>query len=327
MPDGTMVYPVQRIAEKTKEMKKEEEKTQKYWQKHLNDKDVQAAIQLNDVRMNVRKGLNIDDEHYALDGVVYLGKGEPVVRELPGYGLIALVEGAEPQLVLGKDAVPSQVVYSTKLPPSGEPLGMMNTATTDKMVTTAFRAARTFKCRGADGVDYGISDRGLELLMLRPGALEATFIKVDVPDGTRFGCGESTAVMPLPFQVDRIFADVLTVRNGEVEGARAAMTSGTHTDEYNKTASPAIVPGAIVVAWLAEGYVQAVVSTNWGTQFAAPQLLGESTQDSKVVGVRAVGHGTRLFVVIAREKCAGAACVTQFEVLVSDDQAKSWHST
>jgi len=46
-----------------------------------------------------------------------------------------------------------------------------------------------------------------------------------------------------------------------------------------------------------------------------------------VVGVRAVGHGTRIFVAIAREKCLGASCTTQFEVLVSDDQAKSWHST
>ena len=288
LPGGTLAYPVQKVAEKTPAMKKEEEKTQKYWQKHLDDKDVQAALQLNDVRGTVRKALNVDDDHYALDGVAYVapGQAEPVIRELPGYGLVAMVEGPEAQLVLGKDALPSQVLFSTKLPPPEEPLGMMATATTEKMVTTAFRASRSFKCRGSDGLDYGVSDRGLQLLMIRPGSIEATFMKVDVPDSTRFGCGEAVAVMPLPFQPDRIFADVLTIRGGEVEGARAAMTSGTHTDEYNRTVSPAIVQGAIVVAWVAEGYVEAVVSRNWGTEFAAPTLLGEATSSSKLTGMR-----------------------------------------
>jgi hypothetical protein len=326
LPGGTLAYPVQKVAEKTAAMKKEEEKTQKYWQKHLNDKDVQAALQLNDVRKTVREGLKLDEEHYALDGVAYVapGKTEPVIRELSGYGLVALVEGPEPQLVLGKDALPSQVLFSTRLPPPEEPLGMMSTATTDKMVTTAFRASRSFKCRGADGVDYGVSDRGLQLLMLRPGSIETTFMKVDVPDPTRFGCGEGVAVMPLPFQPDRIFADVLTIKGGEVEGARAAMTSGTHTEEYNRTVSPAIVEGAIVVAWVAEGYVPAVVSKNWGTEFGAPTLLGEASPGAKISGIRLMGMGGRLVAVLARETCSSKDCTTSFEFLRSDDQAKSW---
>ncbi|MBI5538095.1 MAG: hypothetical protein HY898_35565 [Deltaproteobacteria bacterium] len=328
LPGGGLAYPVQRIAEKTAAQKKEQEKTEKYWQKHLNDKEVQAAIQLNDVRMGVRKAAGIDDDHFAMDGVAYVmpGKAEPTVRELPGYGLLSLVGGPEAQILLGKDALPAQVLYSTKLPPPEEPLGMMATATTEKMVTSVFRAARTFKCRGADGIDYGVSDRGLQLILMRPGSLEVTFMKVDVPDGTFVGCGEATAVVPLPFQPDRIFSNVLTIRGGEVEGAKIAMTSGTHIEEFNRTVATAVIQGAIVIAWVAEGYVQVVVSKNWGTEFAAPTLLGEALPDgSKISGVRVIGSGTRLFAVLAREKCAGNSCTTTFEMLVSDDQAKSWH--
>ena len=329
LPNGLFAYPVQKIVEKTDQQKKDEEKERKAWDKNLGDKDVQAAIQLNDARIQLRKAIGADEDRLLLDGVAYAAAGREVtVRELPGYGLLSIVPGADPQLLLGKDALPAHVLFSTRILPPEEPLGMMNTATSEKMVATAFRASPKFFCAGADGAQYGITDRGLNLVTVRPASLEIAFLKVDVPEECYVGCGEGAAVITLPFQTDRIFTTALTVRGGEVEGAKVATTSGTHVDEYNRTSATAVVPGAVVVAWIAEGYAMYVVSKNWGTEFGAPNMIGEAKADgSRISGVKLVGLGSRLLAVIAREICqdgAGKSCATSFEALVSDDAAKTW---
>jgi len=331
LPNGLFAYPVQKIVEKTKDQKKEEEKQRKAWEKDLGSKDVQAAIQLNDARIQFRKSLGADEEHLLLDGVAYAAAGREVsVRELPGYGLLSIVPAADAQMLLGKDALPSQVLLSSRILPPEEPLGMMNTATSEKMVSSVFRAAPRFMCSGGDGAQYGISDRGLQLVIVRPTGLETTFLKVDVNEDCYVGCGENSAIITLPFQPDRIFTTALTVRNNEVEGAKVAATSGTHPDEYNKTAATAVVPGAVMVAWVAEGYVQYVLSKNWGTEFGAPNVLGEAMADgSKISGVKLVGLGSRLLALISRETCKdkdSKSCNTAIEALVSDDAGKSFKS-
>lgn len=329
LPNGLFAFPVQKIVEKTKDQKKEEEKQRKAWDKDLGNKDVQAAIQLNDARIQLRKSLGADEDHLLLDGIAYAGAGREVsVRELSGYGLLSVVPAAEAQMLLGKDALPTQVLLSAKILPPEEPLGMMNTATSEKMVSSVFRAAPRFFCSGSDGAQYGVSDRGLQLVIVRPTGLETTFLKVDVNEDCFMGCGEGSAIITLPFQPDRIFTTALTVRNNEVEGAKVAATSGTHVDEYNKTAATAVVPGAVVVAWVAEGYVQYVVSKNWGTEFQAPNVLGEALADgSKISGVKLVGLGNRLLAIVSRETCKdkdSKTCITSFEALVSEDAAKSF---
>lgn len=328
--DGILAYPVMKIVEKSAKQKKEEEKLRKYWQKHLDDKTVQADMALEDTRFRARQALGIDEEHLIIDGVSYVipGKTEASVRELEGYGLIALVGSPEPMMVLGKDALPAMVLYSAPVPGPDDPIGAMATATSERAILSAFRGPLGYRCNSSDGWMYGISDRGLQLVGVRPGVIELTFLKADVPEQSHIGCGESTMVAVLPITPDRIFGPVFTVRGGEVEGSKAATTSGTYLEEYNRTTAAGLVAAAIAVAWVSEGYVQVVVSRNWGTDFGAPELVAESTLDGSLIsGVRVLGVGTRIFMALARETCSSpGACNTTFEALVSDDNAHSWHA-
>jgi hypothetical protein len=140
------------------------------------------------------------------------------------------------------------------------------------------------------------------------------------------GCGENGAFLSLPMQVDSIFPRILTVRGGEIEGGKISATSGTVPQQYTSTVAVGVTGGAIVAVWVASGYVQGAVSRNGGSEFSAPVQLGEATTDgSTLTGVRLATLGSRLMLVMTRERCnAAGSCTTSFESLTSDDGAKSW---
>ena len=282
---------------------------------------------LAEARIRAQAAAGIDQDHQPVDAIRYVAVGKPEigVRELRGYGLAALVAGPDPMMLLGKDFLPSQVLYSGLVPAPDEPMGMLSTATSDKPELSAFGGPAWYRCISADGWTYGITDRHVQQVGLRPGVLELTFLRVDVPDGSHLGCGEATTVIAIPLSPDRIYAPIFTVRGGEIEGSTVSTTSGMHRDEYSATVATAVGKAAIVVAWVSEGYVLGAVSRNWGTKFEAPSLLAEAGQDgSRISAVKLMGIGNRLVAAFARETCQ-PQCTTQFELLVSEDDAKSWH--
>jgi hypothetical protein len=129
----------------------------------------------------------------------------------------------------------------------------------------------------------------------------------------------------LPFRKDRIFANLLTVRGGEIEGAKIHTTAGTDIDSYNATASTSAAEGAVVIGWVARGYGLYTVNIKSDHEFVAPRIIAEAgTDGSKISGLHFAGMGTRMFAVVARESCEGQGCRTTFEIVVSEDAARTW---
>ncbi len=330
LADDLLAYPVRRIADKPDKQKRAEAKQRKEWEKKLDDKEVQAAIILDNARADTHKALGIGEDHVAIDGIAYVRPGQQgvLVKELAGYGLGGLIAGAEPLMLLGQGEIPTTELLLTTVPPVDQPLGQMASAKLGKPLRPALRASAWFRCLGSDGTHFAMTEHGAQLLGMRNGILEIVPMTAEAADTSHMGCGEATAVMALPFKVDTIFTHVLTVRGGEIEGAKVATTSGTKVDEYNATVAVGVVGGGIIVGWVAEGYVLYAASKNWGTEFGAPRVLAEATVDgSRISGLRIVGVGNRLTAVLAREACPPqGACTTTFETLVSDDAGVNWQS-
>jgi hypothetical protein len=55
-------------------------------------------------------------------------------------------------------------------------------------------------------------------------------------------------------------------------------------------------------------------------------LAEARTDGSKISGVYLASMGTRVVAIMARETCNGNACTTAFELLVSEDAAKTWRA-
>ena len=328
LANGVKVFPVWRIGEKTKDEKKEEEKRKKEWEENFIDKAVQAEMVLEKSRVDQRTALGIDEDHKRIDGVAYVNAGgsEVTVTELEGWGLGAIVPGEAPKLLIGEQEIPSMKMALAEVPSPGQPLGMTVPAAVMKPVNPAFRGSPWYRCVASDGNTYGTTDQGSLLIGMRTGTLDLVMMTALADSGSHMGCGQTTAIVALPYKKDRIFTEVLTVRLGELEGAKVAATSGTSREGYNQTNASAVVPGAIVVAWVAQGFVMYARSENWGTQFLAPEFLSEAGEDgSRITGVHLVGMDARMVATVARETCAGEdKCVTTFEVLLSDDAAKTW---
>lgn len=328
LPDGVLAFPVTKVVEKTAAQKRAEESQRKRWEKDYSDPQVQAEMVLDAARSEARKAQGLDDDHVRVDGIAYAvpGQDQVQVRELEGWGLGALVAGNEPMMLLAKGGLPALEFGLTPVPAPGADLGSIATAVANKPATPAYRGPGWYRCSASDGVHYGLTHSGTQLLGMRPGSLEIVAMTAQASERSHVGCGQQSAIVALPFEKDRIFASVLTIRGGEIEGARVATTAGTHVPEYNSTVTTGVVPGAVVVAWVTEGYVQYAVSNNWGTEFRAPGLLAEAgTDGSKLTGVRLVGLGDRLAALLTRESCSQPnQCTTSFELLVSDDAAKSW---
>jgi hypothetical protein len=327
---GVKVFPVWRIGEKTDDEKKEEKKRKKEWEENYIDKAVQAELVLEKSRADQRATLGIDEDHQRIDGVAYVNAGgtEVTVLELEGWGLGAIVPAVEPKLLIGEAEIPSMKMALAEVPAPGQPLGLTIPAASMKPVNPALRGSSWYRCAASDGNTYGTTDQGTLLIGIRTGTLDLVSMTALADSGSHMGCGQSTAIVALPFKKDRIFTEVLTIRLGELEGSKVAATSGTSRDGYNRTNASAVVPGAIVVAWVAQGFVMYSRSENWGTQFLAPEFLSEAGEDgSHVTGVHLVGMGERMVATFARETCAGEdKCTTTFEVLLSDDAAKTWRA-
>jgi hypothetical protein len=329
LANGVAAMPVWRVGEVSKEKKKAIEDQRKQWEKNFADPATQVEMMLKASRDKARESLGLDEDHERVDGILYSSLSGSVreiqVRELPDYGLGGLIGGSSPQMLVGKGGIPALDVMLGPVPAPGEELGVLVPARAPKPANPAFRGPTWFGCIAADGTTYGLTEGGTILMAMKPGMLELVQMTALADEGSHVGCGMGAAIIALPFLKDRIFASVLTIRLGEIEGAKVASTAGTHIDEYNKTVSTGVVPGAVSVAWVAEGFVLAVTSTNWGTEFRAPVMLAEAGDDGSVIsGVRLIGMDKRMVAVFAREKCNGNDCTTSFETLVSEDATQTW---
>ncbi len=323
---GVKAFPVWRIVEKTDDEKKAEKKEREEWDKNFADKDVQALITLAEQRRAARAALGIDDDHKRMDGIAYVvGDKEVSVLELPGYGLAGLVPGAEPMALVGEGSLPAQKMASFTVPPVGEPIGMTAVAVVVKPVEPALRGSPWFRCLSSDGTYWGTTTTGSFLIGMQPGSLQLVQMTALADEGSHIGCGPNVATVALPFMKDRIFANVLTVRGGEIEGAKIHTTAGTDIDTYNRTSSTGAATGAVVLGWVARGYALYTVNIKTDNEFMAPRFLAEvGTDGSTISGVHFVGVDKRMIGVVAREACAGTSCTTSFEIVVSDDDARTW---
>ncbi len=325
---GFAAMPVWHVGEVSKEKKKEAEKQRKEWEKNFADPAIQVEMMLKASRDKAREALGLDEDHERVDGIAYVplaSGGEVQVKELADYGLGGLIAGNSPQMLLGKGGIPALDLALGAIPAVGEDMGVLVPARAPKPATPGFRAPTWFGCVAADGETFGLTESGTILIGMKPGMLDLVQMTALADEGSHVGCGMGAAIIALPFLKDRIFASVLTVRLDEIEGAKVASTAGTHIDEYNKTVATGVVPGAVGVAWVAEGFVMEVTSTNWGTEFRAPNMLAEAGDDGSVIsGVRLIGVDKRMIAIFTREKCGGNDCTTSFETLVSDDATKSW---
>ena len=340
-----VAFPVWRIAEKSNDEKEAEKKERKEWDENFADKDVQALITLSEQRRLAREALGIDDDHKRLDGIAYVSAGSPNVLELwktgiataegsaasgvlelPGYGLGGLVPGAQPLVLVGEGGLPAHHMNTFALPPPGEPVGMLAPAAVAKPIDPGLRGSPWLRCISSDDTYWGTTAIGSFLIGMQSGALQLVQMAAYADEGSHMGCGPNVATVTLPFAKDRIFANLLTMRGGETEGAKIPTTSGTTVDMFNLTASSAATTGAVVVGWVARGYAIYTVNLKTDNDFMAPRYLAEvDTGGSEISGLRFVGMGQRMVGVVAREACAvGSGCVTSFEVLVSDDDARSW---
>lgn len=327
LADGWKAHSVWRIVEKTDDEKKAEKKEREEWDKNFADKDVQALITLAEQRRLARAALGIDDDHKRVDGIAYVQEGkEPTVLELPGFGLAGLVAASEPMALLGDGSLPAQKLGLVSIPMPGEPLGPIAEAGSVKPLEPALRGSPWYRCVSSDGTHWGTTTTGSFMIAMRPGALEMIPMTAFADEGSHVGCGPAVATVALPFQKDRIFANLLTVRGGEIEGAKIHTTAGTDIASYNATASTSAAEGAVVIGWVARGYGLYTVNIKSDHEFVAPRILAEAgTDGSKVSGLHFAGVGPRMFAVIARESCEGqGACKTTFEIVVSEDAARTW---
>lgn len=329
LANNVAAMPIWHVGEVSKEKKKAIEDQRKEWEKNFADPAIQVEMMLKASREKAREALGLDEDHERVDGIAYVSlKGnvrEMQYRELKDDGLGGLIAGSNPQMLLGKGGIPALDVMLGAIPAPGEELGVMVPARAPKPANPAFRAPTWFGCVAPDGTTYGLTEGGTILMAMKPGMLELVQMTALADEGSHVGCGMGASIIALPFLKDRIFASVLTIRLGEIEGAKVASTAGTHIDEYNKTVSTGVVPGAVGVAWVAEGFVLAVTSANWGTEFRAPAMLAEAGADGSVIsGVRLIGMDQRMLAVFTREKCTGDVCTTSFEALVSEDAMQTW---
>jgi len=326
LANDVKAFPVWRIAEKSKDEIKAEQKERKEWEENYADKDVQALLTLAEQRRLGREAVGVDDEHKRVDGIAYAdGTGEPTVLELPGFGLGGLVPGAEPMAVVGTGGLPAHQISTFAIPAVGEPMGIMTQAEVTKPVEPSVQRSAWFRCMASDGTYWVTTATGSFLIGMQPGVLQLLWLEAYADDGSHIGCGPSVATVALPFAKDRIFANLLTVRGSVTEGAKITTTAGTTVDGYNATSSTAATSGAVVIGWVARGYAIYSVNLKTDNDFMAPQFLGEAhTDGSYVSGLRFVGMGQRMLGVVARESCDGENCTTAFELLVSDDNARSW---
>ena len=329
LANGLAAMPVWHVGEVSKKKKKALEKEHKEWEKNFGDPAIQLEMMLRASRDKAREALGLDGDHERVDGLMYVtlggGAKEVQVKELADYGIGGLIAGSSPQVLLGKGGIPALEVALGAIPAPGTELGAAVPAKAPKPANPAFRAPTWFGCVGADGTTYGLTEGGTILMGMKPGMLEVVQMTALADDGSHVGCGAGAAIIALPFQKDRIFASVLTIRLGEIEGAKVASTAGTRLEEYNRTVSAGVIPGTVEVAWVADGFLLGVTSKNWGTEFRAPEMLAMAGDDgSRISGVRLIGMDKRFVAVFTRESCSGAECTTSFEMLVSDDEAKTW---
>jgi len=327
LSQGTVAFPVWRIVEKTNEEKKAEKKEREEWEKNFADKDVQALITLAEQRRVARAALGIDDDHKREDGIAYAVANQPVtVLSLSGYGLAGLVPGAEPMALVGEGSLPAQKMASFSIPPPGEPIGMMASSVV-KPVEPALRGSPWFRCVGSDGVYWGTTTTGSFLIGMQPNFLQLVQMTALADEGSHIGCGPGVATVALPFLKDRIFANLLTIRGGELEGGKIHTTAGTDIALYNQTAATSAATGAVVLGWVARGYALYTINNKTDNEFVAPRFLAEvGTDGSTISGLAFVGVGKRMVGMVARESCPDAShCSTSFEILVSDDDARTWN--
>lgn len=328
LANGVKAFPVWRIVEKTDDEKKAEKKEREEWEKNYADKEVQALLILAEQRRKKRAALGIDDDHKRLDGIAYATAGgkEVTTLELPGFGLGGLVPGEEPMALLGEGSFPAQKLATMTIPAPGQPLGMMATAASVKPVEPALRGSPWYRCVGSDGTYWGTTTTGNFLLGMRPGTLDVVQMTALADEGSHMGCGANAATVALPFKKDRIFSNLLTIRGGEIEGAKIATTAGSDREMYNDSASTSVTPGAVVVGWVARGYAIYTVNIKTDNDFMAPTFLAEAGADgSKISGVHFTGMGNRMVGFVSRETCANEGqCKTTFEILISEDNARTW---
>ena len=294
LANDVKAFPVWRIIEKTDEEKKAEKKEREEWEENYADKAVQALITLAEQRRKARVALGIDEDHKRLDGIAYATAGgkEVTVLELPGYGLAGLVHGPEPVALLSEGSLPAQKLGTVVIPPAGEPMGMMATAGSLKPVDPALRGSPWYRCVANDGSRWGTTQTGNFLMGMRPGTLDLVQMTALADEGSHMGCGSNAATVALPFKKDRIFSNLLTVRAGELEGAKIATTAGTDRKTYNMTASTSVSDGAVVLGWVARGYGIYVVNNKTDNDYHGASVPGRSgygwLQD---LGTPLRGHG------------------------------------
>ncbi len=328
LDNGYIAFPVWRIAEKTDEEKKEEEEEREEWEDNYADKAVQALITLAEQRRKRRVELGIDEDHKRVDGIAYVTPGgkEVTVRELEGHGLAGLVHGPKPLALLSEGPLPAQKLATTPIPPPGQPLGWMAKAGALKHVDPALRSSPWYRCVSSDGTRWGTTKTGSFLLGMRPATLDLVRMTALADEGSHMGCGANAATVALPFKKNRIFSNLLTIRAGEIEGAKIATTAGTDRPTYNRTVSTSVSKGAVVIGWIARGYAVYTVNNKTDNDFMAPKYLAEAgVAGSQITGLHFVGTGKEMVAVVARESCSGEGkCQTAFEIVVSKDKARTW---
>jgi len=327
LANGEKAFPVWRTVEKSSDEKRAEKKERAEWNKNLADKDVQTLLTLAEERRLAREALAIDDDHKRLDGIAYaVGTGEMNVLELPDYGLGGLISGAEPMALVGVAGLPAYEMVSFAIPRAGEPVGRTTRAVVAKPIDPAPRGSPSFRCMSSDGTSWFTTATRSFLIGMQPDMLQLVQMAVAADDGTHLGCGPDVVTVALPFAKDRIFADLITIRGGETEGGRVPATAGTTVDMYNATSSTSVSSGATVIGWAARGYAIYSVNLQNDNTFMAPNFLAEpDTEGSSVAGLQFVGMGKRMVGFVAREACANeGSCTTSFEMVVSDDDARSW---
>lgn len=329
LADDWKAFSVWRIVEKTPEDKKEEKKQREEWNKNFADKEVQALVTLAEQRRLAHAALGIDDDHKRLDGIAYVKQGaQASVLELPGFGVAGLVADVEPMVLVGEQEIPAQKLGLGTIPPPGEPLGPMAEGGSLKPLEPRINGSPWHRCISSDHTHWVTTTTGNFLIAMRPGSLEVVPMAALADDTSHLGCGEAVATVALELKKDNIFGNLLTIRGQETEGAKIHITAGTSVAEYNTTASSAAASNGTVIGWIARGYAFYAVNFNSDHEFGAPLILGyASTNGSKISGVHFVGQGTKLFAALARQACQNeTTCTTSFELLVSEDGAKTWKS-
>ena len=324
---GWKAFSVWRLAEKTDDEKANEKKQREEWNKNPADKEVQALITLHEQKRLARVALGIDEDHKRVDGIAYVKPGaQPHVLDVDPLGIAGLIAGTEPMALVADQGIPTHKVAVAAIRGPGQPLGPMTEGAAMNPLDPAVHRSAWLQCISPNTTTWIPTKTGNFLLAIASGRLEVVPMSALADEKSHLGCGDAAATVALELQKDRIFANFLTVRGQETEGAKVHTTAGTNIEEFNATVASAVDPNATVVGWIARGYALFTVNIKTDHEFAAPKILAEPTVDgSTITSLRFLAKDSTLYAVLTRQKCeTNDVCTTYFELLASDDGANSW---